>query len=322
MTNNVFIWMDQTEGAIEAMGVARRTAETLGGQVTALVLGQNVAAQAEQAAQYGAAQVLVADDPTLHPFRVEPYAAIITQLARQHQPALIIMEASLAGLELSAYVAAKLGTGLAADCTDLAVENGALIATRPVLADNVMATVTFTGDGPHVVSLRRRVFSPAEAVAAPTGQISAVAAVQAEANIGLKTEVLEEATGSGSLTDAKVIGSGGRACGSAEGFAPLRELAALLGGAVGASRAAVDAGWIPYAHQVGQTGKVVQPDIYLACGISGTIQHLAGMKSAKTIIAINTDPDAPIFKYAHYGIVGDMFTVIPALIAALKSNGQ
>lgn len=321
MTHNIFVWIEQNNGAAdsaawEALGVAGQLAGQTGGQVVALVLGQGVESLANEALRRGANRAIVADDASLQAFRLEAYAAVITAAAQTEPPLVILLSASSAGLELSAYVAAKLGWGLAADCTGLAVENGQVVATRPALAGNVIATVT----GPRVVSVRRRVFPEAEAAPAAGGNIAAVAAALAEASIATKIIGTEAASNEVSLADARIIVSGGRAVGGADGFAPLRELADVLGAALGASRAAVDAGWIPYAHQVGQTGKVVQPDLYIACGISGAIQHLAGMKTAKTIVAINSDPNAPIFKYATYGIVGDIFEVVPALTAALKTK--
>jgi electron transfer flavoprotein alpha subunit len=251
---------------------------------------------------------------------LEPYVAVLTKLAREHQPAAILMGASNAGLELSAYVAAKLGVGLAADGIDLKVEDGHLIVTRPVLVGNIIAKVVFGQGRPQIVSLRRRVFPAPALDTSRSGEVIAVASVLAESDIATKVEGFETATSEVSLTDAKIIVSGGRGVGGPEGFAPVKALAEALGGAMGASRAAVDAGWVPYAHQVGQTGKTVQPDLYIACGISGAIQHLAGMKTAKLIVAINKDAEAPIFKYAHYGIVGDLFQYLPALTEEFKKR--
>jgi electron transfer flavoprotein alpha subunit len=183
-----------------------------------------------------------------------------------------------------------------------------------------MAKIVFGDARPRMVTIRRRVFPVPETDAGRQGEIISTAAVLAEADIPTKIKGLEAAAGEVSLADAKIIVSGGRGVGGPAGFAPVQALAEALGGAMGASRAAVDAGWVPYAHQVGQTGKTVQPDLYIACGISGAIQHLAGMKTAKLIVAINKDPDAPIFKYAHYGIVGDLFDYVPALTAELKKR--
>jgi len=325
MSSDIFVWIDQTNGEVdsiawESAGVARKLANDLGGQVVALVLGENVKIIAEQAIHYGADQVLLADDPTLKHFRLEPYAAVLTKLARKSEPAVLMMGASNFGLELAPYVAAKLGVGLAPDCTDLAVENGNLVATRPVLAGNVIAKIEFGAVHPRMVTIRRRVFPLPELDTSRSGLITEVEAIMAEDDIPTKVIGSETATGEVSLTDAKIVVAGGRGVGGPAGFAPVKALADALGGAMGASRAAVDAGWVPYAHQVGQTGKTVQPDLYIACGISGAIQHLAGMKTAKYIVAINKDPEAPIFKYAHLGIVGDLFDYLPAL--AEEFNGR
>ncbi|MEW5957483.1 MAG: electron transfer flavoprotein subunit alpha/FixB family protein [Chloroflexota bacterium] len=323
MSNNVCVWIEQTNGeadsiAWETLGVARQVANDLGGQTVALVLGENVAGLAEQAIQYGADRAFVADDPTLKNFRLEPYAAVLTKLAREYEPALLMMGASSAGLELAPYVAARLGVGLAPGCTELTVQDGKLVATRPALVGNVLARIVFGEARPPMVTIRRRVFPAPEPDTARSGEITAIDPVLAEADILTKVDGLEAASGKVSLNDAKIIVSGGRGVGGPEGYAPIQTLVDVLGGALGASRASVDAGWIPYAHQVGQTGKTVQPDLYIACGISGAIQHLAGMKTSKLIVAINKDPEAPIFKYAHYGIVGDLFEFVPALTAELK----
>jgi electron transfer flavoprotein alpha subunit len=323
MSNNVLVWIEQTNSVAdpiswEVLGVARRIADQLGGKLAALVLGQNVANLAQQAVQYGADSVLVVDDATLTQFRLEPYAALVTKLIQEHQPAVCLMGASSAGLELSAYVAAQLGLGLAADGIEVRVEGDRLVVTRPVLVGNVLAQVTFGEARPQMATLRRRVFPAPAPEAGRSGEIVPVAPLMAEADIATKVEGVEATVSAVSLTDARIIVSGGRGVGGPEGFAPVRALAEALGGAMGASRAAVDAGWVPYAHQVGQTGKTVQPDLYIACGISGAIQHLAGMKTSKLIVAINKDAEAPIFKYAHYGIVGDLFQYLPALTEEFK----
>lgn len=321
MTNTVFVWIEPNDTiAWETLNAARGVADALGGQVAALVLGHNVGNLATEAIQRGADSAFVADDPTLADFRLEPYAAVITQLAQVQPPAALLLGASSAGLELAAYVAAKLGVGLAQDCTAVTAANGKLAATRPVLVGNLTASIQFGAARPQLATIRRRVFPVPEADAGRSGDITAVAAVLAEADIPTKVEGRSAASGEVSLTDANIIVSGGRGVGGPDGFAPVQALADALGGALGASRVAVDAGWIPYAHQVGQTGKTVQPDLYIACGISGAIQHLAGMKTSKIIVAINKDPDAPIFKFAHYGIVGDLFEVVPALTQEFKAR--
>ncbi|MBI1924747.1 electron transfer flavoprotein subunit alpha/FixB family protein [Candidatus Poribacteria bacterium] len=325
MSNLMFVWIEQVNGeadpiAWEALDAARHVTVDLGNQLVAVVLGENMDGLAEQAIHYGADTAFLVDDATLKSFRLEPYAAVMVKLAQAHEPAAIVMGASHSGLELSAYVAAKLGVGLAPDCTDLAVENGSLVATRPALIGNLIAKVTFGDARPQMVTVRRHVFPVPEMNVNRSGEMTAVEAVMAEADIPTQIEGFEAAAGAVSLTDAKTIVSGGRGVGGPEGFAPVKALADALGGAMGASRAAVDAGWIPYPHQVGQTGKTVQPDLYIACGISGAIQHLAGMKTARVIVAINKDSESPIFKYAHYGIVGDLFQYLPALTEEFKKR--
>lgn len=323
MPNNVLVWIEQNGGeadpiAWEVLGAGRTVAEGLGGQLIALVLGENATHLAEEAIQYGADRAIVANDASLKYYRPEPYAALVTQVAGQEALAAILMGASSAGLELSAYVAAKLGVGLAPDCIDIAVQDGRLVATRPVLVGNLAAKVEFGPARPQMLTLRRRVYPIPAKESGRTGEISSIAAVLPEAEIASKVEGHEATTNEVSLNDARIIVSGGRGVGGPEGFAPVKALADALGGAMGASRVAVDAGWIPYKHQVGQTGKTVQPDLYIACGISGAIQHLAGMKTAKVIVVINKDAEAPIMNYAHYAIIGDLFQIVPALTEEFK----
>ena len=325
MANNVFVWIDQSGGradaiAWEVVGAGRQMAYGLGGQVVACVLGEGVDGLAREAIQRGADLAILVNHATLAAYRLEAYAAALVRLAQEHQPAAFLMGGSSRGRELAPYVAAKLGVGLAADCTEIGVDGGALVAARPALSGNLIAKITYAGPRPHMATLRRRVFAPLPADAGRSGQILAAQAVLGEDDIATKlVEVLTQ-EGAVNLTDANIIVSGGRGVGGPEGFASVRELARAVGGAMGASRAAVDAGWIPYAHQVGQTGKTVQPDVYIAVGISGAIQHLAGMKTSKVIVAINKEPDAPIFKVATYGVVGDLFKIVPALTEEFKKR--
>jgi len=328
MADNVFVWIEQSDGvadpiAWEVIGAARPVATALGGTLTACVLGSGVDSLAQAAIQRGADVAILVDHASLNPYRLEAYAASLVRLVQQHQPAIFLMGASSRGRELAPYVAARLGVGLAADCTEINTDGGALVATRPALAGNVVAQITYPGPRrPHMATLRRRAFSPPVPDTGRSGQVvSAGAAPPEEA---MATQVVESIAQAGtvSLANARVVVAGGRGVGGPEGFAPLRALADALGGALGASRATVDAGWIPYAHQVGQTGKTVQPDLYIAAGISGAIQHLAGMRTAKVIVAINKDPEAPIFKVATYGIVGDLFKTVPALTEAFKQRMQ
>lgn len=321
--SGVWVWLENRNGDVssvsrEALGAARTVADGLEEPLTALVLGHNVSAVADTAFDLGADAVLGVDDETLATFRLEAYGPVVTRLAQERGPSVIIAGASTRGRDLAAWVAADLDAGLVADGTDLEVEGRTVRVTRPVYAGKLLATV-FVTEGTQVVTLRNRAFPQAESTG-KTGQAEWVEPAVTEEQIPTKVLGFESKGGTVSLTDASIIVSGGRGVGGPEGFAPVRELADVLGGALGASRATVDAGWIPYEHQVGQTGKTVSPDLYIAAGISGAIQHQAGMRTSKVIVAINKDPDAPIFKLARYGIVGDLFKVVPALTAEFRKR--
>jgi len=325
MSNDVFVWLEQFQGQVlpsswEALGAARTLADAMGGSVAACLFGQGVEGLAQEAIQYGADRVFLADDGTLADFRVEPYAALLAQLSHQHDPAVLLMAATNRGRELAPAVAVDLETGAIADVTAMEVQDGVVVATRPIYAGKLLSRCRIPERRPQIITTRPRAFPRPEPDADRSGEVVAVEPVLAEDEILNKVTGFTTAEGEVNLTDASIIVSGGRGVGGPEGFQVIRELAEVLGGAVGASRAAVDAGWIPYAHQVGQTGKTVSPDLYIACGISGAIQHQAGMRTSKVIVAINKDPDAPIFKLAHYGIVGDLFQVVPALTKAFKER--
>jgi electron transfer flavoprotein alpha subunit len=321
--NGVWVFVENKDGAIstigrEAIGVARMVADELGADVTGLVFGADVAGVAAEAFDLGCDAVIGADDETLQDGRVEAVGPLVVGLAQEREPAVLFAGASTHGRDLTSWVAADLDAGLISDCIAVQVDGETIKATRPVYAGKLLSTV-FVKDGLQVVSLRGRAFAQAESTGG-TGTAEWVQPVVAEADIPSKVTGFEEKGSGVSLTDASIIVSGGRGVGGPEGFAPVRDLAAVLGAAVGASRAAVDAGWIPYEHQVGQTGKTVSPDLYIACGISGAIQHQAGMRTSKVIVAINKDPEAPIFKLARYGIVGDLFDVLPVLSAAFSER--
>ena len=320
---NIWTLVEHRDGAAdsiswETLAMARKLADKSGGSVTAVVLGDGVSELAQTAFHYGADSALVVDDPALKDYRLETYGAALAELASTPTPDILLMGASDKGREISPFVAAKLGVGLASDALDMDLDGDSLIVTRPVLVGNLIAKITFSDAKPQMASLRRRVFPALEPDTARSGDVETVSVTLPET----KTAVtgFEVAEGEVSLNDASIIVSGGRGVGGPEGFPTVKALADVLGGALGASRAAVDAGWIPYSHQVGQTGKTVQPDLYIACGISGAIQHLAGMKTSKVIVAINKDPEAPIFKYAKYGIVGDLFKYVPALTEEFKKQ--
>lgn len=325
MGNDIFVWVEQFQGQVatsswEALGAARRLGSALGRQVSACLFGQGVEPLAQEAIAYGADRVFLADDPTLADFRLEPYAALLAHLAREHQPAAILIGATSRGRDLGPAVAVDLETGCVADCTTLEFEDGRLVATRPIYAGKLLSTCTVPQKRPAIFTTRARAFPKPDPDPQRSGEVVRVQPVMKEEEIACKVIGFRETEGGVNLADAAIIVSGGRGVGGPEGFGPLRGLAQVLRAAVGASRAAVDAGWIPYEHQVGQTGKTVSPDLYVACGISGAIQHQAGMRTSKVIVAINKDPEAPIFQLAHYGIVGDLFKVVPALTAALRER--
>ncbi len=321
--SGVWVWIEQADGkplsaSLEALGLARALAGD--DPVTALVFGQGVDGVAQAAIQSGTDAVIKADDSTLALVRFEPYVALLAKLVAEQQPAVVLAAATLNGRELLAGAAADLDAGVLTDVTELALDGDTLRAVRPVNGGKVLRVETIQDSGPKFATLRTRAFKALEPDASRTGTITEVAPVLAEDAVSTKVESVEQHAGGVSLTDASIVVSAGRGVGGPDGFAPIRELADVLRGALGASRAAVDAGWIPYEHQVGQTGKTVSPDLYIAIGISGAIQHQAGMRTAKVIVAINKDPDAPIFKLARYGIVGDLFEIVPALTEAFRKR--
>lgn len=323
MSNNILVIGEgRAEGlrkvSFELVTAAQALAGALGGQIEGAVLGSNVGAWAEQLAKSGVTKVYVVDNPALESFAPESYATALAEIIRAAEPAIVLFGATGWGKEVSARTAAKLDWGLVTDCTTATIENGVLALTRPIYAGKAIAHVR-AKKFPVMVSMRPNINPPAELNQAPAPiQAVAVTLNQPRAKV---TETVVKAKSKVDLGEANIVVSGGRGVKGPEGFAPVQELADTLGGALGASRAAVDAGWIDYTHQVGQTGKTVSPKLYIAAGISGAIQHLAGMSSSKVIVAINKDPDAPIFKIADYGIVGDLFQVLPELNEQVKKLG-
>ena len=325
MSHNVWVYIDHFKGAPlqpswEAVGAARTVATELGTGVAALVFGEGIGDAAQAAIHHGADAVYVCDDVTLEDFRVESYSALLVNAVREHSPAVLIAPATTRGRDILAMAAVDLDTSAVADGIALETNDGVVSVTRPVYAGKLLSTVSAPGQSTQLISLRSRAFPKPEPDESRTGETISLNPVLPEDDIVVKVEGYDTAEGKVSLTDASIIVSGGRGVGGPEGFAPVLELAKTLGGAMGASRAAVDAGWIPYVHQVGQTGKTVAPDLYIACGISGAIQHQAGMRTSKVIVAINTDPEAPIFKLAKFGVVGDLFDIVPALTAEFKER--
>ena len=319
MAKGVWIVAEQRDGALrkvsfELASTARKLADQLGEEVGAVLCGSGVEAMAAELGKYGVDKVYVADNPALEPYTTDAHAAAVAKVVKENDPAILLLAASAQGKDLAPSVVGKLATGMATDCTDVKIDGGKLVAVRPMYAGKCFGEVVID-TFPQMASLRPNVFTIVECA-------KAGAVVKFDAGLGeAKTKVAEiqkEASGKIDVAEANIIVSGGRGMKGPEGYGILEELAALLGAAVGASRAAVDAGWRPQSDQVGQTGKVVSPNLYIACGISGAIQHLAGMSSSKYIAAINKDPEAPIFARADYGVVDDLFKVVPALTQEVK----
>jgi len=317
MAQGVFVITEQRDGAFrkvsfEAVSEGRRIADGIGADLTAVVAGAGVEAIAGELGKFGPDKILVADDPALADYTTDAYTNVIAGLIQSAEPAVILIGASAQGKDLSARLAARLDAGLAMDCTAIKLDSGKLVCTRPMFGGKIFADVEIEGT-PQIVAIRPNVMDIAEsakdsAVEKPAVQVGDV-----------KTSVIEKMMDTGDkieLTEADIVVSGGR--GTAGEFAVIEQLAVALGGAVGASRSAVDEGWRPHSDQVGQTGKVVSPVLYVACGISGAIQHLAGMSTSKFIVAINKDPEAPIFSRADFGVVGDLFEVVPAVTEEVK----
>lgn len=298
----------------EALGAAK---SILDGDVTALIYGSEAEEIAEAAFAYGADEVIACDDDSLDDQLVEATGPLTVELLNEHEPDIFLAGGSIAGRDLTNWVAYDLEAGLIPDVIDMRLDGDRVVATHPVYAGKLRCDAVIP-DGLQIITTRGRAFTPNEPDEDADGDIEWVDPVADDINTSV--EGMEAKKGGVSLTDASIIVSGGRGVGGPEGFAPVRELATVLGGALGASRATVDAGWIPYAHQVGQTGKTVSPDLYIACGISGAIQHQAGMNTSKIIVAINKDSEAPIFKLARYGVVGDLFEIVPALSAEFKER--
>ncbi|PKN75011.1 MAG: electron transfer flavoprotein subunit alpha [Candidatus Cloacimonetes bacterium HGW-Cloacimonetes-2] len=322
----IWVFAEQHRGVIapvvyELLGKGRELADQMGEDLTAVLLGSGLEGMSSILISYGADQVIELDDPTLANFRDESYAKALSVLADKYKPSVILAGATVTGRSFIPRVAVQLHTGLTADCTGLEYdpETGNLMQTRPAFGGNIMATIVTANHRPQMATVRHKVMDPLMPDESRNGVV-----IQESVNLELdeeKTVFLgfeKEKTNLVNITEANIIVAGGRGIKDARNFAMIEELAEALDGAVGASRAAVDAEWIPYSHQVGQTGKTVKPNIYIAVGISGAIQHLAGMSSADYIIAINKDPDAPIFKVADLGIVGDLFEVLPQVIKRIK----
>ena len=333
---NVWVFIEQEAGKIadvslELVCKGRELAAQLGVKTEAVLLGDNVAGCVDTLFAYGCDNVFLAEDSRLEPFTVLPYAKVIMDLIRAHKPNILLFGATLKGRELAPRVASEKLGGLTADCTDLRIDDfedkknsksytNKLMQIRPAFGGNIIATIVNTWDDPQMVTVREGVMKLDEPDFGRKGTVTPVEVKLTDAETVIKVLERVRADKEVDLKGAQIIVAGGYGVGSKANFKLIYDLAEALGGEVGASRAAVDAGWIDHDHQVGQTGVTVRPRLYIACGISGSIQHCAGMSESKKIIAINTDPGAPIFSVAHYAIVGDLNTVIPQMIKAFKAK--
>jgi len=323
---NIWVWIETFDGAARSVGLelltpGRRMADATNQSLVAVVLGHNAESAVKNAAAHGADEVLVLDDESFAQYNTEEFTNAILQLIDRHKPDTVLFGATSTGRDLAPRVASRLKTGLTADCTELNIDvnTGNVQWTRPAFGGNLMAVIECPATRPQMGTVRPGVFKKCAYDEGNTAKITPETVNTPPKGRARIIEFISDAAGElVNLEEAEIIVSGGHGLGKPENFALVKALADALGGCVGSSRAAVDAGWISHAHQVGQTGKTVGPKLYIACGISGAIQHLAGMSSSDTIVAINKDPDAPIFNVAHYGIVGNLLEVLPALTEEVK----
>lgn len=320
----ILVFGEQQKGTIspivyELIGKGREIADKLGENLECAVLGEGMTMQAEDLIAYGVDKVYLYDSLLLADFRDDPYIHVLTNLVQEIKPSVFLIGATSIGRSLAPRIAIKLQTGLTADCTGLDVDSdGNLLQTRPAFGGNVMATILCSNHRPQMATVRYKVMKRAEKNLQRKGRVVIKSVEEDKVLDRVRVKKVSSEVEEVSIIEAQVIVAGGKGLGSPEGFKLLKELADALGGAVGASRLVVDEGWIPYRHQVGLSGKTVRPKLYIACGISGAVQHLAGMQTSDVIVAINKDPSAPIFKVADYGVVGDLYEVIPEIIKLLK----
>jgi len=306
----------------EIVGAARELQKELSAPVTAILVGNGVRKYTQELLELGVDEIWMIDNPEIGDFDEDVQAELVAQVLMEKKPEIFLGGGTVVGRSLLPRVAAKILTGLTADCTELSIDPSTMLLrqTRPAFGGNIMATILTQNHRPQMATVRHKVMKPAARVENPQGKVVELSHIPVPKTRLEFLEFVEEKTSTVNLVEADVIVSGGRGIKDPKNFALIEKLALATGGAVGASRAAVDAGWIQYSHQVGQTGKTVKPKVYIACGISGAIQHLAGMKGSDMIVAINSDPNAPIFDVAHYGIVGDLFQVIPELVKRLQNG--
>ncbi len=325
MGKGIWVFAEQEEGklrkvAFEILSEARKIADKKGEPLCAVCLGKDIGALAEKFAPYGAEKVYIVEHDLLKQYTTDAYAKALCDLITKEQPSTVLFGATVLGRDLSPKVAARVGAGLASDCVDLKLgDDDNISVKRPMYAGKAYCEVSFQNTDISIASIRPNVLIAAEPDTSKSAEVVNVAPEISESDIRVKVvEVLKTAAGKVDLTEAEIIVSGGRGMKGAENYKMLEELAEVIGATVGASRAAVDAGWRPVSDQVGQTGKVVSPNLYIACGISGAIQHYAGMGTSKIIVSINKDEEAPIFSKCDYGVVDDLFKIVPPLTEELK----
>ncbi|VIF87653.1 electron transfer flavoprotein subunit alpha [Clostridioides difficile] len=324
--NGVWVIGEQREGkinpvTIELIGEGRKLADQLGKELAVVIAGYEVEKEVKELLHYSVDKVYYINDPLLKDFTTDGYAISIANLIERKKPEVVLVGATSIGRDIAPRIAGKVGTGLTADCTKLEIDStdNKLLQTRPAFGGNLMATIVCPQNRPQMSTVRPGVMAKAVRNESETGILEVVTPELTEKMIRTRlVEILPQEKKSVNLTDARIIVSGGRGLKRAEGFELIKELADKLGAEIGASRAAVDSGWIEHSHQVGQTGTTVRPELYIACGISGAIQHLAGMSDSKYIVAINKDAKAPIFSICDYGIVGDLYEIIPEMIESLN----
>ncbi|MCX5799602.1 MAG: electron transfer flavoprotein subunit alpha/FixB family protein [Proteobacteria bacterium] len=325
MANDVWVYIEHKDGDIspmsyELLGIGKTLADGLGSSVCAFIICEKVDELAKEAFYYGASKVYTIEGDVFKGFRPDAYAKAASSLLSKYTPEIALFRATSQGTDVAAASAAQLQFGLCTDSIGLAIDGGKLKMTRAAFGGNYTVTVVNEKAKPQIATVRPKAFPMPVKDTSKSGEVVKETFSIAEADLNTKILDFLKSEVAINLVEADIIVSGGRGVGKPEGFAMLKDLATVLGGALGATRAAVDSGWVAYEHQVGQTGKTVKPKIYIACGISGAIQHLAGMRTADCIVAINKDPDAPIFKNASYGIVGDLNQVVPKLIEKFKSK--
>ncbi len=325
-TNDIWVFVEQEQGepkrvSLELATKSRQLAAELGGSAAAVAFGPGASGAAAKLGAYGSATVYVSQADKLSGYAITPQAQVLADLIADKKPHAVLFPASSSGKDIAAQVSARLATGVLTNSVELAIKDGAIVSTSPAFGGSIEVQSVVTGDGTALICVRPNAFAPEQSGGQARVEEIGVS-VREDSLLAKIVDTVVEAGAQAPLEEAAVIIAGGRGMAGPDGFKVLEELAREIGGVVGASRAAVDAGWISYPHQVGQTGKTVKPNLYIACGISGAVQHKVGMQTAKTIVAINKNPESPIFEFCDLGIIGDLFEVVPKLTQEVKKRRQ